>query len=227
MLQQNIADVINNSNLLVGEKKFLLEKVKSMNPLDILKLKNQILAKIVPTALESLHKMQQDLDKKFDKSDIITQLFTPKTKIPASTSILQNNDYLGTAIASFPQNSESLEDLQDFVSLSQLGSLLPEHFASLDSSSQILKNFLDKLDLLIENIENVNIRRGYYMIFLQSKLFDAYISTGLTALRHPEYTPAEAILNLLHQLETDKYIDNRQFQAVAILSSHFRSLCHF
>ena len=241
MASQKIIDIINNCTLPSGDKVFLLERVKKMNPLEALKLGNEILAGEVPFILADLHKIRTKLDNQENPKaptgvaqildSAINSVFTPKAKAPVSLSILENIEYLGTPIAPVPTNPniQNFAKLSDFEHLSQIAFLSPEHFVSLDelSNNQLLKGVLDKLDKLMESIENVDIRRGYYLMFLQSKLFSSYISTGLTALRHPEYQPAEAILNLLHQLEAEKYLDNRQFQAVAILSSHLRTLCHF
>ena len=84
--------------------------------------------------------------------------------------------------------------------------------------------FYVKLDQLFELITDVNMKRAYFMMFLQSPMYACYMDTGMTALRHPEITPTALILNRLQHIHP-KYLNTNQFQLASKICAHLRMLC--
>ncbi|NJS41832.1 hypothetical protein HC766_05935 [Candidatus Gracilibacteria bacterium] len=126
------------------------------------------------------------------------------------------------AVNSTPVNLANLQSLND---LAQLNSLHPTHinFNLNNNSEQLIRNFLQKLDNLFDKIPNINQKRNYLMNFLQSPLFNSYLNTGITALRHPEIQPSKVVLNTLNHIDT-KYLNNKQFVITSKISNHIRSI---
>jgi hypothetical protein len=230
---QNIVGLINDSiNLAPSEKEFLVSKLDEIKPLDRLKVQKDLQAGIRPELLESLLILRNQFIKKETptKPDLFTKIAQvinpPKAKKILSSSVINNTTYLGSnpplPILSKQINLASIEQFSD---LSQLNSLVPNlvTFEINDSGEQKLLQFFQKLDDLFLHAHDINEKRSYFMNFLQSPLYLAYMDTGLTALRHPEITPSNIILNRLQQID-QKYLNTRQFQIAARTTGHIRSL---
>jgi len=216
-----------------ADKNFLMAVGSSISPLDKLKLKQALTAGLADSVRQYVQSMQQ----KFNQND---QTQPQQTGI-AARFIQQNKskDILSKSILSQPnilganppqpvqiQNIPPLKLLTNFSHPGQLALLLPEHvtFDLNQNAEQSIQNFLNKLDTVMHSVEDINQRRGFFMNFMKSPLFSAYVNTGLTALRHPELEPAKIILNLLHQINPN-YLTNKQFQYAAIISNHLRGVC--
>lgn len=234
-MDEHLTQLITSTYLLSpGDKSFLLDKLSQMSPFDKLKLKQSLMHGQAPAILQSLQLMrakffESEMPKKQDMiSQIAATVLPKKPKKVLSASILTQPSILGGPIPQAPRNNNvrPLHSLSDFQDPNQLLMLNNNHvtFGLNDNVDQIVQNFLLKLDQVFENIDNINMRRNYFMSFLQSQLFSSYLNTGLTALRHPELEPAKIILNLLYQINPN-YLNNKQFRQAAIISSHIRSLC--
>jgi hypothetical protein len=231
---QHILQLIQESQFLgAGDKEFLSSKVDSLSPLDKLKLQKNLMNNQAPALLEDLQIMrnnffQQEVPKKPDLFSKIAQVINPpKPQKVLSHSILYNESYLGSQPPRpFDAPRVQLNTFGDFSSLNQLNSLAPNllQVNLSDNGDQALREFMDKLDDLLAPIQDINIKRNYFMTFLQSPLYAAYTDTGLTALRHPEIQPASIIFNRLQQIDP-KYLNKRQFQSASKISAHLRQLC--
>jgi hypothetical protein len=220
--------------LSAGDKSFLSEKVPMMSPLDKLKLRQSLETGVAPAILQQLQLTRakffdQEIPKPPDAiSKVINAVLPPKPKKVISFSILSQNQLLGgpTPQAITTDKVPAINTLADFNHPAQLSQLQPKHitFNINDNGDQILQTFLKKLDTLFAGIPNLNVRRCYFMNFLQSPLFSGYLNTGLTALRHPELEPSKIILNLLYQIDSN-YLNNKQFVHAATVSNHLRGLC--
>jgi hypothetical protein len=124
------------------------------------------------------------------------------------------------------ENIRPLQRLEEFYHPGQLSMLSTNHinFGLNTNTEQIIQNFLASLTDVFSRIDNVNLRRSYFMNFIESSLFVSYINTTLTAFRHPELQPPKIILNLLYQIN-QQYLNNKQFQVAAVISNHLRNLC--
>jgi len=217
------------------DKNFLIAVAGSISPLDKLKLKQALTAGLADFAQQYVQSMRQQFNQtqesRQQQNTGLTARFAPQQNTPQqilSQSILSQPNILGAnppqAIPG--QNVPSLKSLSMFSHPGQLSFLHPEHvtFPIDQNAEQSMQNFLKKMDQVMLAIEDINQRRGYFMNFMKSPLFSAYVNTGLTALRHPELEPAKIILNLLHQINPN-YLTNKQFQYAAVVSNHLRGLC--
>lgn len=222
----NLENLISTSSILESrDRYFLLSILENISSLDRLKLRQGLMSGMSTQVAQQI--------------DLLKDKFQPKTnpkkpeekpeeqKRILNISILTQTSYLGGPLPKVVEGAaEPLDSLRNFRSLTQLKSLQAEHvtFKINDNVEQIIRNFLDTLEKLFDNIDDVYKRRCYFMNFLQSNLFSGYLNTGLTALRHPELEPAKVILNTLHQINPD-YLNNRQFQHAAVICSQIRNLC--
>lgn len=233
-MAQNLVELISNTTFLSqGDIQFLLERVKDMSALEKLKLQQSLVHNQAPAILQSLQLMRAkffegETEKKPDLITKITSALIPKKpKKPVSTSILTQPYYLGSEppLAIKDTSVSSLNSLNEFYHPFQLSFLNSSHinFSLNQNGDQITQSFLNKVDETFEKIESISVRRSYFMCFLQSPLFAAYMQTGLTALRHPELEPSKIILNLLYQINPS-YLSNKQFSQAATISNHIRGL---
>jgi hypothetical protein len=233
-MNQQLIDLIHQTQFLsVGDKDFLMEKIPAMTSLEKLKLQTQLQRGEAPAILQSL----QILRGKFfesetpKKPDIITKTFQkifpqPKPR-PVSVSVLTQEAITGTPPAQQIMTGKApvLGSLADFSMLEQLTQITAGH-VTFDLNQNIEQNihtFLAKLDQLFGAVDDLVMRRNYYMNFVQSALFKSYLHTGITSFRHPELEPRKIALNLLYQINTN-YLNNQQFRQAAIISSHIRRL---
>jgi hypothetical protein len=230
---QLIVELITASiNLAPNEKEFLISKLDEIKPLDRLKVQKDLQAGIRPELLESLLILRNQFIKKEapPKPDLFSKIAQvinpPKPKKVLSSTVINNTTYLGSNPPSPVQAQQiNLSSIEQFSDLSELNSLVPSlvTFEINDSSDQKLLQFFQKLDNLFQNAHDISQKRSYFMNYLQSPLYLAYMDTGLTALRHPEITPSSIILNRLQQIDP-KYLNTKQFQTVAKITGHIRSL---
>jgi hypothetical protein len=217
-----------------GDKSFLMEKVPQLSPLEKLRLRQSLGAGMAPPVLQQLQIMrarfyQEEAPKKPDPiTQVLNNILPPKPKRILSQSILTQPALLGAPAPQAIRDDSigQLKTLNDYYHPAQLNQLRSQHitFGINDNADQIMHSFLTKLTQTLEKTDNINVRRGYFMSFLQSSLFSSYLNTGLTALRHPELEPPKIILNLLYQINNN-YLNNKQFQHAAKVCGHLRSLC--
>jgi hypothetical protein len=222
-----------------------LEKIKlkssltSNNPSAIIQNLQIVKAKIfqsgsLPNLNQSTNQNTSDpdtLSKSADKKEgflekLTSKLFPePKPQV-VSASVLTDVRYLGSNIPRFNnENVPPLQKLDDFTHPAQLKFLNVAHvsFGLNTNQRQILKIFFDKTEDIFDNIENIDIKRGYFMNYIQSSLFNNYLNTALTALRHQELQPREVVLNMMHQINPNN-LNTDQFETAAEITSHLRSL---
>lgn len=234
-MNQDLIQAINQTPFLSdGDKSYLISKLDQLNPLEKLKLKQSLQAGMAPPVLQQLQIMRAKFyqDEAPKKDDLLTRMahsvIPQKAKRVLSKSILNQPQVLGGPVpqAITDEVVNQFNTLDEFTQLSQLRLLNAGHvtFDLNQNGEQLLQNFLFRLTKIFEQIPDVNLRRNYFMNFLQSPLFGAYLNTGLTALRHPELEPANIILNLLYQIDGN-YLNNKQFSFAARVSTHIRSLC--
>ncbi len=173
--------------------------------------------------------LEQKSEQKSGIFNQITSLFN-KEKAPEiiSPSILSQPQLLGTS-AIQPMHQESVDALQkltEFKHPAQLAMLTSTHvsFGMDQSGDQIIKNFMDISSDIFSQIEDINIRRAYFMNFLRSQLFSSYISSAVTAMKHPELQPRKIVLNTLNQANP-QFLNNKQVGITATISNHLRNLC--
>lgn len=234
MDKQLQALIQNTPHLSAGDKSFLLEKIVMMSPLDKLKLRQSIETGVAPSILQQLQLTRakffdQEIPKPIDAiTKVINSVMPPKPKKVISFSVLSQPNLLGGPVpqAVTTDKVSTIQNLSQFNNPAQLSQLHPSHisFNINDNADQTIQSFLNQLDNVFEKIPSLNIRRCYFMNYLQSPLFSGYLNTGLTALRHPELEPAKIILNLLYQIDPN-YLNTNQFVQAAKISNHLRGLC--
>jgi hypothetical protein len=225
--------VQSNKTLSRDDKIFLTQTLVKLNPLEKLKLKTN-LDNDDQTALKSmveLIKLKFPLAPKQNTGFFgkISQFINPpKPQKIVSPSILSNANSLGSPIPSpFPiGNTQPLQNTEQFVDLAQLAMLDHSHFLNATEQQEdvFLQKFLEKIDNMFEQIPDTQIKRSYFASFVTSPFFNAYMNTGLTAIRHPEIEPREIILNTLH-MTNNNYLDKRKFEIASIITNHLRHQC--
>lgn len=240
MPPKDIVYLIQNSQLTDGEKNFLLDRIKDMDMLQILKLRRSLLTGEYPEALKSFQLMKQsfvEIEKKNfeeEKKGFLKQLAdmvsgTKNGKKILSNSILVQPGLLGGPVPQPIQDVQvrPLKTLADFYHPGQLGQIDLVHITfsgGAQNQGQVFGDFFRKLDEIFSKVSDINVRRGYFMNYLQSPLFTNYLNTGLTALRHTELQPPRAVLNLLSQMSSS-YLNREQFKNAALLTAYIRNLC--
>jgi hypothetical protein len=231
---QEIIDLIQNSSALnMGDKEFMIGMLDQLTPLERLKLEGSLISNTAPELLNTINAMRANFFKQetAPKPDFITKMVQkispPINRKILSHSILNQPAYLGGQLPQpYKAPHINIQSLVEFNNLAELNSLIPHHvvFNLNDNSEQIITQFYQKLDHLFEPILDINVRRAYFMMFLQSPLYACYMDTGMTALRHPEILPSSIILNRLQQIHP-KYLNTKQFQIASKICAHLRILC--
>jgi hypothetical protein len=229
-----IDSISQSTHLNDGDKNYLLELLPKLSPIEKLKLKHSLLSGSAPSILINL----QSIRKKFQEgeapkpvnpiSKALSTLFKPASPQIVSNSFLNQPVLLGGVIPHLPTSIgviETLNKIGDITSLDQLKTLNPSHvnFTLYENIEYELQNFYHKTTQLFEKINDINERRNYFLNFLSSPLFKAYINTGLTALRHPELQPTSIILNTMYQIDP-KYLNGSQFKTTSNISGSLRAL---
>lgn len=234
-MDDQLLSLVNQTQFLSpGDKSFLLERLGQMNALEKLRLRGALLGGHAPDILQSLQLMRakffaKELPKKPDLLSRISNAFSGKKENQIlAHSILTQATILGgnPPQAVRGENLPILQDLSQFSQPGQLSMLNSSHVTlGLNTNTeQIIQNYLEKLTTIFNQLDNINLKRSYFMNFVESPLFVSYINTALTALRHPELQPPKIILNLLFQINP-QYLNNKQFQFAAVISNHLRNLC--
>lgn len=234
-MEEQLLQLVNQTQFLSpSDKSFLLERLPEMNDLEKLRLRGALLGGHAPDILQSLQLMRakffsKEIPKKPDILDKISNAFSgKKTNQIISHSILTQATVLGSnpPLAIHGEKIAQLQNLAEFNQPGQLSMLNSQHITlGLNANvEQVIQNFLEKLTVIFNGIDNINLKRSYFMNFVESPLFVSYINTALTALRHPELQPPKIILNLLYQINP-QYLNNKQFQFAAVISNHLRNLC--
>ena len=219
-----------------SDKSFLIANLDGMKPLDRLQLEQTLMSGMVPESLQQIARLrQQFMAKEAPKGnpDIITKFIQsvapPAQKVLLSQSILLKPHLSGTPTPQpFVPNPMPavIPSLTQFNHLNQLITLNPAHvtFGVSDPIEQIINDFLSKIDKMFGTLPDMITKRSYLMSFMQSMLFRIYLSTGETALRHPELQPRSVALNQMYQIDNRKYLNKNQFQYTSRIINHLRSL---
>lgn len=234
MFDNQINTTITANRILSREdKSFLSQTIIKLNPLEKLKLKNT-LDSDDSTALRSMVELIKIKFPVLIKPNTgffgkISQFINPpKVQKIVSASILSTPATLGGPVPSpFPLvNIPQLQSTQEFSDLAQLAMLDQLHFINGTEQQEDvnLRKFLEKLDNMFEQIADTQTKRSYFASFVTSPLFNSYMNTGLTAVRHPEIEPREIILNTLHTTNNN-YLDKRKFEIASIITNHLRHQC--
>jgi hypothetical protein len=214
------------------EKEFLITRIAKCDHLDKFKLKRYLMINDEKTVRETYRIirdkiLREEKDQEYtqanlnknNKAKLVLDKFAPrvvKDKDPVSTSILSSIDYLGHEIPQPPQlRGQPFKLLEHFSSLAQL-SLLESSHVTFTLDDNRLTSLFDKLD-------NINEKRGYFRLFMRSSLFNSYLNTGITALRHTEIQPRKIALNLIYQTDPI-YLNSNQFEYTSIISEHLKNL---
>ncbi len=234
-MDQELIQIINSSPFLnTSDKSYLVDKMSVLSPLDKLKLRSSLLSNQPPEILQNLQLIrtkffESEKPKKEDFLTKISHVFTGnKPKPIVAKSILTQPTILGSNLPKSIKDdniNKIFNTLDEFYHPIQLSLLDQKHinFQLNENSEQIIQKFLNKLDKLFSSVDDVSLKRAYFMNFVESKLFAKYINTALTALRHPELQPAKIILNLLFQINPN-YLNTKQFQIASLISNHCRNL---
>jgi hypothetical protein len=222
-----------NRNLNREDKIYLSQTLVKLNPLEKLKLKTALGSddSVPLRSMVELIKIKFPIVSKpntgfFGK---ISQFINPpKPQKIVSPSILSTPAMLGGPVPTpFPFNNvEPLQNTEQFYDLAQLAMLDQSHFINGTEQQEDvnLQKFLEKLDGMFDQIGDTQIKRSYFASFVTSPLFNSYMNTGLTAIRHPEIEPREIILNTLH-MTNNNYLDKRKFEIASIITNHLRHQC--
>lgn len=231
---QSLSDLIRDSALLLDfEKAYLLEKLPELGPLDKLKSKQALLSNTTPEVILRFRRMRQNFierEKENHRKNLEPQrgFFNqaPKPKQPATHSLLVNPLHLGTPSPRPPGGPrENLSTLANFTRLTQLGSLNPTHvvFEPEQNAKQQINRFIETLEAEFEKIPDPLSKRNYFVLFFQSPLFQAYLHSGLTALKHPEIKPRASVLNIMQRIDP-RFLNRTQFEATAQITHGLRTL---
>jgi hypothetical protein len=222
------------------EKEFLSSRIASFDHLDKFKLKRYLIIddqEILRATYKLIREkvLVQETEQNYQKTqnssnitkDILDKINArPDTKKPISISLLANQEYLGGVLPETPQvRGQHLDSLVHLNSLDQLAQLDSSHvtFSLDDNAPLIMQNLFKKLSQLFDRIEDVNLKRGYFRLFMRSELFNAYLNTGITALRHTEIQPRKLVLNLIFQIDPG-YLNAKQFEYTASISDVLKNL---
>jgi len=226
--------ILNSSHLAKTDKDFLIASLPQLNKLELLKLEQNLIAGNKPILLNQLDLIKQKYYQSLPKqtgSDPISKFvekFVPKKeKKPLSYSIFSKPALLGSATPkAINTNAPQPRSLQEFTDPAQLKYLHPIMIDDLgqDGFEQKFSQFFSKIGDQFGQIDDILTRRNYFLTYMQSPLFSAYVSSGLTALKHEELKPRKISLNLLYQID-QRYLNSRQFKNAALLTNHLKTLC--
>lgn len=222
------------------EKIRLKSALTSNNPLAILQNLQMVKAKIynnpnqpslnANTTAGSWSNNQSQSPEKNKKKNLLeklsAKLFPEKKPEIISPSILTDLRYLGSNTPKIIRgNSTPLKRLDEFSHPSQLSYLSVSHvnFGLSSNNKQILNVFFERTEDVFDEIESVDLKRGYFMNYIQSSLFNNYLKTALTALKHQELQPRKVVLNMMHQINSNN-LNTTQFESAAEITNHLRSL---
>lgn len=235
-MQPELKELIQQSDSLqIGDKDYLLSKLSSLTPLEKLRLKTSLLGNRPPSILNQLQQVRAKfmIAETPRKPDPITQafqtVFKPTPPKPIAISILSQPQLLGEQIKLKIINPRisALNSIVEIKSLEQLVIMTPRHVSfDIDQNPEILlQEFNNKIEILFESISSITERRSYLIQYLSSPLFRIYLKTGTTALNHPELQPSSIVLNTLYQIDSQLYLNRKQFTSTAIINNYLRQIC--
>lgn len=236
-----ITSIKSTTILSTTEKEFVLTRLTKFDHLDKFKLKRYLLINDERTVKEIYRSIRDKIireeagiqflesQKGGNKNQKLVEKLTPKPdtrNVPVASSVLSDIDYLGHEIPLPPQvRGEPFKELVFFSSLNQLSLLESSHVTfSLDDNAIVLvQKFLNRLTELFGREVELKDKRSYFRLFMRSPLFNCYLNTGITALRHKEIEPRKIVLNLIYQTDPI-YLNYNQFEYIAIISNHIKEL---
>jgi hypothetical protein len=234
MFDNQITASINANTYITREDKmFLTQVLVKLNPLEKLKLKSLVSSDEQTTLVSGIEllkiKFPPEVKVQSGFFSKISQFINPpKPQKIVSPSILSSTQALGGPIpVPFPANNVGrLDTSEAFYDLAQLAFLDQSQFGNGTEQQEDvnLQKFLEKIDGMFETVPKTETKRSYFASFVTSPMFNAYMNTGLTAIRHPEIEPREIILNTLH-LTNSNYLDKRKFEIASIITNYLRHLC--
>ena len=226
------------------EKEFIISRMKRFDHLDKFKLKRYLLVNDEKTVRETYRIIRDKLLREEKEKEFLSQTtgnsnvnqakvffdkYGPKSdrpQSPVSLSILSDVDFMGHEIPMAPQvRGQPFKNLEFFSTLDQLCLLESNHvtFGMEDNVPIIIQKFLNKLTTLFDELEDIMIKRSYFRLFMRSALFNNYLNTGITALRHTEIQPRKIVLNLIYQTDPI-YLNSNQFEYTSTISQHLKNL---
>jgi hypothetical protein len=234
-MSTTLVQLINQStSLSLRDKEFLVASVPTLDRLENLRLRQNLTAGNTPVMLQQLELIKQKYNQAQQQesrpdpiSKIVERFIPKKEKLPVSISFFAKPYVLGStapqAVQSQVQVPSTLQEITDPAQLRYLNQGLIEQLSQ-SGSEQKLNEFLANLASMFQRIDDIGMRRNYFMTYMQSSLFTAYIGSGLTALKHEELKPRKISLNLLYQIDP-KYLNTRQFKTAAVITNQLRTLC--
>jgi hypothetical protein len=227
------------------EKEFILTRMGRFDHLDKFKLKRYLLVNDEKTVRETYRVIRDKLQREEKEKEYLSQTssnnaqvnqvknifdkYAPKIdrpQSPISNSLLSDIEFLGHEIPMAPQvRGQPFKNIDYFTNLDQLCLLESSHvtFSLDDNVPIIIQKFLNKLTTLFDEIDDIMIKRSYFRLFMRSALFNNYLNTGITALRHTEIQPRKIVLNLIYQTDPI-YMNANQFEYTSTISHHLKQL---
>lgn len=225
-----------------SEKQFILSKLDKFDHLDKFKLKRFITINDEKNVKETFRAIRDKIIREEKSVEFLAQQqsikrgaggvldkLTTKQALPntqVSSSLLIDPKFLGHEVNRPPEvRGQPFRNIDDFSSLDQLNLLETSHvtFSLDDNSGLIMQKFFEKLTSYFEDEEKVEIRRSYFRLFMRSSLFNSYLNTGITALRHTEIQPRKIALNLIYQTDPI-YLNISQFEFTSRITKILKSL---
>jgi hypothetical protein len=234
MFDQEIMDLVHDTGILnQPDKNYLLDILPRLAPLEKFKLRTALNSEQTKAILSSVQLLKVKYPPEVKKPNgimgqISNFIHPPKPQKLVAMSILSQPAVIGTVMPMPITSSQIpvLNSVDSFTDLLQLNIINQTHLqiGSTDQEELSLQRLLNKLDDLINKIEDINIKRSFFASYIQSPLFVSYLNTGLTAMRHPEIEPRDVILNTLHKVN-ENYLNNKTFEMASIVTNHLRHLC--
>jgi hypothetical protein len=224
-----------------SEKEFITTRLDKFDHLDKFKLKRYLAINDEKNIKETFRIIRDKILREEKEKEYLSQQSTAKKgasgmfdKIapkqqstePLSFSLLSDTKFLGHVIPKPPEvRGQPFKILSDFSNLDQLSLLEPSHVTfSLDDNVKLLiKGFFDRVEDLFDDISTLEEKRGYFRLFMRSTLFNSYLNTGITALRHTEIQPRKIALNLIYQTDPI-YLNSNQFEHASSISKLLKQL---
>jgi hypothetical protein len=233
MFDQEIIELTKGTGILnANDKTYLADILPRLTQLEKFKLKTALSSEQIKVILSNVQllKIKYPPEQKQPSGIMgkISQLIhPPKPQKLVAMSILSQPAVIGTVMPMpiTSNKTETFKLIDNFSDLLQLNILSQNNLqiGSTDQEELSLQRFLNKLDELFEQINDINIKRSFFASYIQSPLFISYLNTGLTAMRHPEIEPREVILNTLHKVNQN-YLNNKTFEMASIITNHLRHL---
>ena len=152
---------------------------------------------------------------------------TPEKRV-ISTSLLSDLDYMGDEVIATEMVTydAGFAKLNQFEHLYQIFVLDKKHVTFMvgENVEQMVSTFFGLLKQKFGRYKNISERRGFFLNYMKSPLFNKYVATGLTALNTSRDIYPETFLDKLAE-SNDSYLSNSQFQYASIITNEIRSHC--